>query len=36
MKKLIAILSSMMMITTASLPIIACHVKEKLKIIKNH
>ncbi|WP_265511201.1 MOLPALP family lipoprotein [Mycoplasma mycoides] len=29
MKKLIAILSSMMMITTASLPIIACHVKEK-------
>ncbi|QVK09634.1 MOLPALP family lipoprotein [Mycoplasma mycoides] len=29
MKKLIAILSSVMMITTASLPIIACHVKEK-------
>ncbi|WFQ91709.1 hypothetical protein MFERI14815_00313 [Mycoplasma feriruminatoris] len=28
MKKLIAILSSMMMITTASLPIIACHTKE--------
>ncbi|WP_434329755.1 MOLPALP family lipoprotein [Mycoplasma capricolum subsp. capricolum] len=29
MKKLIAMLSSFMMITTASLPIIACHVKEK-------
>ncbi|SRX64327.1 MOLPALP family lipoprotein [Mycoplasma mycoides] len=28
MKKLIAILSSMMMITTASLPIIACHTKQ--------
>ncbi|WFQ95064.1 MOLPALP family lipoprotein [Mycoplasma feriruminatoris] len=36
MKKLIAILSSMMMITTASLPIIACHTKQKETKFENN